>query len=93
MIKSFKSQEALTDLRPDRPIQRRVVPGIREQTTVPLQWVSDRLQMGHYTRVTQAISRVARKPTREQKRVKRKADKPNATAAEKNMKCHDSRTQ
>ena len=36
-------------------------------TTVPLLWVSERLQMGHYTRVTQAISRMNRKPGRKLK--------------------------
>jgi len=35
---------------------------LRRRTTVPLVWVSRRLQMGHYTRVTQAISRMNRKP-------------------------------
>jgi hypothetical protein len=34
--------------------------------------VSQRLEMGHYTRVTQAISRVARRPTRTHKTLKRK---------------------
>ena len=32
---------------------------LRQQTTVPLRWVSERLKMGHYTRVT-ALSRVER---------------------------------
>ena len=33
-------------------------------TTVSLRWVADRLRMGHYTRVTQAVSRVGRKPAK-----------------------------
>lgn len=37
---------------------------LRARTTVPLHWVSERLQMGHYTRVSQAVSRMARKPGR-----------------------------
>ena len=30
---------------------------LRERTTVSLRWVAERLGMGHYTRVTQAVSR------------------------------------
>jgi len=33
---------------------------LREGTTVSLRWVSERLEMGHYTRVTKAISRMRR---------------------------------
>ena len=35
---------------------------LRERTTVSLRWVSQELGMGHYTRVTQAVSRMKRKP-------------------------------
>jgi hypothetical protein len=45
---------------------------LRENTTVSVRWVSQRLDMGHYTRVTQAISRVARRPSRKHKTIKRK---------------------
>ena len=37
---------------------------LRRRTTVTLRWVSERLGMGHYTRVTQAVSRLNRKPAR-----------------------------
>jgi hypothetical protein len=37
---------------------------LRRRTTAPLRWVGERLQMGHYTRVTQAVSRMNRKPAR-----------------------------
>jgi len=37
---------------------------LRGRTTVSLQWVAGRLEMGHYTRVTQAVSRMTRKPGR-----------------------------
>jgi putative transposase len=40
---------------------------LRRTTTVGLRWVSDRLVMGHYTRVTQAMSRAQRQPTRAMK--------------------------
>lgn len=35
---------------------------LRERTTISLLWVTERLSMGHYTRVTQAVSRMNRKP-------------------------------
>jgi hypothetical protein len=35
---------------------------LRKHTTVSLRWAADRLKMGHYTRVSQAVSRVGRKP-------------------------------
>ena len=37
---------------------------LRRRTTVSLRWVGERLEMGHYTRVTQAASRMNRKPGR-----------------------------
>ena len=37
---------------------------LRRRTTVSLRWVSERLQMGHYSRVTQAVSRMNRQPSR-----------------------------
>jgi REP element-mobilizing transposase RayT len=37
---------------------------LRRRTAVSLRWVAERLQMGHYTRVTQAVSRITRKPGR-----------------------------
>ncbi len=37
---------------------------LRGRTTVSLTWVSERLKMGHYTRASQAISRMNRKPAR-----------------------------
>jgi REP element-mobilizing transposase RayT len=45
---------------------------LREQTTVTLRWVSDRLKMGHYTRVTQALSRMRRKPAGRLKQLQRR---------------------
>ena len=37
---------------------------LRRCTTVTLRWAGERLGMGHYTRVTQAVSRMNRKPGR-----------------------------
>jgi len=45
---------------------------VRERTTVPLRWVSERLGMGHYTRVTQAVSRMRRNPGRKLRQMGRK---------------------
>jgi len=36
---------------------------LRRQTTVTLRRVGERLDLGHYTRVTQAVSRVERRPS------------------------------
>jgi len=45
---------------------------LRRRTTVSLRWVSKRLGMGHYSRVTQAINRAGRRPGRKLNQVKRK---------------------
>ena len=45
---------------------------LRRRTTVSLRWVSQRLCMGHYTRVTQAVSRAERRPGRKLNQIKRK---------------------
>jgi REP-associated tyrosine transposase len=45
---------------------------LRERTTVTLRWVSERLKMGHYTRVTQALSRMRRKPAGKLKQLQRR---------------------
>jgi hypothetical protein len=50
--------------------------GLEPFTTVSLRWVSRRLEMGHYSRVSQAVSRMARRPGRELEQLK-KADAPN----------------
>jgi hypothetical protein len=44
---------------------------LRQWTTVPLRWVSERLAMGHFTRVSQAISVVQRRPARKHEQIKR----------------------
>jgi hypothetical protein len=54
------------------PEKRVVAWWLRQRTTVPLRWVSERLAMGHFTRVNQAISQVQRRPTREHERIKRR---------------------
>ena len=44
---------------------------LRERTTVSLRWVSEELGTGHYTRASQAVSRLQRKPGRKLARLKR----------------------
>ena len=43
---------------------------LRERTTVSLRWVGEALAMGHYTRVTQAVSRMKRKPGKNLEKLK-----------------------
>ncbi|MGH8023752.1 MAG: transposase [Limisphaerales bacterium] len=64
-----KSLKALVKGSPEKAV---LAWWLRENTTVTVRWVSERLKMGHYTRVTQAISRVARQPSRRQKALKQK---------------------
>ena len=45
---------------------------VRQRTTVPLRWVSGRLDMGHYSRVTQAVSRMRRRPGRKLEKLRRR---------------------
>ncbi len=45
---------------------------LRRPTTVPRRWVSERLHMGHYSRVSQAMSRMSRQPGRKLDQLRRK---------------------
>jgi hypothetical protein len=45
---------------------------LRERTTVLLRWVSRRLEMGHYSRVSKVVSRMARSPGRKLGKLKEK---------------------
>jgi ABC-type cobalamin/Fe3+-siderophores transport system ATPase subunit len=45
---------------------------VRQRTTVPLRWVSQRLEMGHYSRVAQAVSRMRRRPGRRLEKLRSK---------------------
>ena len=47
---------------------------LRRRTTVSRRWVSGRLGVGHYTRVTQAIRRTERQPSRKLKQIRRKLE-------------------
>ncbi len=58
------SQEDLNKLPKGSPEKVVLAWWLRERTTVSLRWAGERLRMGHYTRVTQAISRMKRHPGR-----------------------------
>jgi putative transposase len=45
---------------------------LRARTAVSLRWIAERLEMGHYTRVTQAVSRMNRKPGRKMEKIKQR---------------------
>ena len=63
------------DLKTFRPGAREKVAlgwWLRRETTVSLRWVSERLEMGHYSRVSQAVNRMQRKPGRQLEKLKRK---------------------
>lgn len=45
---------------------------LREWTTVSLRWVGQTLAMGHYTRVTRAVSRMRRTPGRKLEKMKQR---------------------
>ena len=57
-------EESVAGLNRSAPVKVVLAWWLRRRTTVSLRWVSDRLCMGHYTRVTQAISRAERQPGR-----------------------------
>ena len=44
---------------------------LRQRTTVPLRWVSERLAMGHVSRVSQAVGQIRRQPARKHEQLKR----------------------
>ena len=48
---------------------------LRQRTAVPLRWVSERLAMGHYTRVMQAVTRMNRQPGRRLQGLQRKLER------------------
>jgi len=64
--------QELKDLPKAAPEKVALASWVREGTTVSLRWVSERLGMGHYTRVTQAISRMKRRPGRKHEQFGRK---------------------
>ena len=48
---------------------------VRQRTTVSLRWLSEHLVMGHWTRVSQAVSRVKRRPDRKLAGLRRRLER------------------
>ena len=68
------SREALESLPKGAPEKVALAWWMRERTTVSLRWVGERLVMGHYSRVTQAVSRMRRHPGRRLAKFRRRLE-------------------
>ena len=66
------SRSGLADLPKGAPEKTVLAWWLRRRTAVSLRWVGQTLAMGHYTRVTQAVSRMNRKPGRKLEQLKRR---------------------
>jgi hypothetical protein len=64
--------EALAKLPRGAPEKVALAWWLRERTTVTLRWAAERLGMGHYTRVTQAVSRMKHRPGRRLKQIQQR---------------------
>ena len=71
------SRQDLAELPKSAPEKTVLAWWLRERTTVSLRWVSQELAMGHYTRVTQAVSRLKRKPGKKLEKLKRQLQQMN----------------
>jgi hypothetical protein len=58
--------EALKDMSKAAPEKTALAGWLRGRTTVSLRWVTERLGMGHYSRVAQIVSGWKQQPTRRQ---------------------------
>jgi len=70
------SEASLTELPKGAPEKVVLAAWLRERTTVSLRWVAERLGMGHYTRVTQAVSRLKLRPGRRLREIKSRLENP-----------------
>ena len=66
------SEEMMKGLPKNAPEKRVLAWWLRRRTTVSLRWLGERLGMGHYTRVSQAIGVVKRNRDRKLERLRRK---------------------
>ena len=78
MARGNQGQPIFRDDRDRRVFLEVLARWLREQTTVSLRWVAERLGMGHYTRVTQAVSRLKHRPGRRLRQMKNRLEKPAA---------------
>lgn len=63
--------ERLEDMKRNAPEKQVLAWWLRQGTTISLRWLSQRLVMGHYTRVSQAVSLVEQQPSRTHENLKR----------------------
>jgi len=66
------SEAGLKELPKSAPEKKVLAWWLRQRTTVPLRWLSGRLVMGHWTRVSQGVTQVRRRPGRKRERLQRK---------------------
>jgi hypothetical protein len=64
----------LKELPPGGPEKGVLAWWLRRHTTVSLRWVTERLTMGYDTRVTQAVSRVGRRPAKRHAQLRRQLE-------------------
>jgi len=69
------SEGGLQELPKNAPEKRVLAWWLRQRTTVSLRWLSERLAMGHFTRVSQAIGEVKDRPDRRLERLKGKLNR------------------
>jgi hypothetical protein len=66
------SEVALVQLAKGAPEKVVLAWWVRQRTAAPLRWVSQRLGMGHYSRVSQAVSRMRQRPGRKLQQLRRR---------------------
>jgi REP element-mobilizing transposase RayT len=75
-LKALGLTEAdLRELRFGSPEKVALAWWLRKHTTVSLRWVADRMNMGHYTRVTKAVSRMGHKPGKRFEQLRQKLER------------------
>jgi hypothetical protein len=68
-------QESLAEMRKGSPEKVALAAWIRERTTVPLRWVSERLDMGHSGNASQGIRKLIEKDQRRVRQMKELLEK------------------
>ncbi len=64
------SETDLEELQPGAVEKVALAWWLRRRTTASLRWATGRLRMGHYSRVSQAVSRMQNKPSRKLKKLR-----------------------
>jgi len=77
------NQSDLAHLAKSAPEKMVLARRMRHRTTVGLCWVSERLRMGHFTRVSQAGNHVNRRPQPKQREAQDPTEQVNATKGDR----------